>query len=231
MPAPGSAQDLKNLADKVIRRVVESLDGRNRGELALVPFRLDDSPLPQLRPGTNSVLVGEGFLRLADRLALAITRDDYTPGYMHRFLEGCAADANGIGELPEWNLPGVAGDRIENERVTAFNQLVATLVSIEMAHHYLGQHEAAAKRNQGTAGVTRALSTVISEGDNRKAIREGVSAAVHCGYTTEALQRLVLELGRTQARPRWSPWFFPPKVSADTLVKELRKSQDKALGN
>jgi hypothetical protein len=231
VPVPGSAQDLKAQADKVIRRVLESLDGRHRSQLALVPFSLDASPLPQLRPGTNSVLVGEGFLRLTDHLALAATRDQYTEGYLLRFLEACSADANGIGELPVWNPPGVAEDRIENEHVTAFNQLVANLVSIEMAHHYLGQHEAAAKRNRNTAGATLALPTVISEGDNRKAIREGVSAAVHCGYTTESLQRLIVELGRTTPRPGWSPWFFPPKVSPDTLLKELRKSQDKALGN
>jgi len=231
VPMLGSAQDLKGRADKVIRRVVESLDGRQRGELALVPFSFDDSPLPQLRPGTNSVQVGEGFLRLTDRLALAASREEYTAGYLRRFLEGCVSDASGIGELPEWNPPLEAGNRIDNEHVTAFNQLVANLVSIEMAHHFLGQHEAAAKRNRNPAGATLALPMVISESDSRKAIREGVAAAVHCGYTTESLQRLIVELGRTHPRPGWSPWFFPPKVSADALVKELRKSQEKALGN
>jgi hypothetical protein len=74
------------------------------------------------------------------------------------------------------------------------------------------------------------MTTTLSERNQRRAIRDGVASAVHGGYTTEALQKVVTALGRLPERPAWSTWFFRPKSTTESLVDDLRKAQDKALG-
>ena len=232
-PLVTSGDDLQARAEKIFRRIEESMASSHRNNLALVPHVFDPSPVPHLRPGTNLVLVGAGFLGLTDRLSQAVARDEYTPGYLGTFLESCSTASNGIAELPPWPRSPASEGRIENEQSTAFNQLAGNWISIEFAHLYLGHHEAHRKqaRNVTGPGTPEApMTTTLSERNQRRAIRDGVASAVHGGYTTEALQKVVTALGRLPERPAWSTWFFRPKSTTESLVDDLRKAQDKALG-
>ena len=227
-----SADDLQARAEKIFRRVEESMASSHRNELALIPHVFDRSPVPHLRPGTNLVVVGVGFLEFTDRLSHAVARDEYTPGYLGSYLASCSTVGNGIAELPPWPPSPASEGRIENEQRTAFNQLAGNWISIEFAHHYLGHHEAHRKQARSVTdpGTPEApMATTLSERNQRRAIRDGVAAAVHGGYTTEALQKVVTALGRLPERPAWSAWFFRPKSTAESLVDDLKKAQDKAL--
>lgn len=207
--------------EKVIHRFLETLEDRQRKELAVSAIVFDNSSLPYPRPGTNAVILGTSFITLAERLSLAVARDGHRGGYLDEYVGLCAKAENGIAELPAWNEAGVDADRLENEHITAFQEIVVTVVGADLFHHILDHYKKAHKQKHFDA--TTSIKPLLSERDVRRVFRDAIHTAHQCGYSADGALKLAASCYRSTTKPVWSAWFFPPKQIDELTAKAVKK--------
>lgn len=206
--------------DKITTRLGDNLSPSQRAALGSPLVRVTDGRNPALETVGKQVVVSDAALELWGRLATAVGRDASVQGYLAEFLRRCAASPDGLAALPDpAEIPSkkarkpVVDDR--NQKLTAFNQLAATLVATELIRASLGGSTEAGARTDALALET---------------LREGTRLAARSGYTSEALQSLVAALPAGAPKPAWTQPFLPSQTLGPALAKEIKKTERKALG-
>ena len=216
--------------EKINTRLCDTLSAQQRSYLAQPPVRVTGAKSPWLESKGRQVLVSDDALELWSRLALAVGRDSACPGYLAEFLRRCSDAPNGMAALPDpAEIPTkkarkpVTDDR--NQQLTAFNQLAATWVATELVRTLLTQ-PGGDSANNGSAPVANSLS----DAQALDTLREGTRLAARSGYTSEALQSLVIALPTGAPKPEWARSFLPSQTRGPALAKEIKKVERKSLG-
>ena len=216
--------------EKIRSRLGDTLNPQQRSALGQPPVRLIEGKNPRLESIDRQVVVSDAALELWGRLARAIGRDSACPGYLDEFLRRCADAPDGLAALPDpAEIPTkkarkpVTDDR--NQQLTAFNQLAATWVATELIRTSLAQPGV----DSASIGSTP-VATSLSDAQALEALRGGTQLAARSGYTSEALQSLVIALPTGAPTPEWARSFLPTQPRGLALAKEIKKVERKALG-
>ncbi len=216
--------------EKINTRLCDTLSAQQRSYLAQPPVRVTTGKSPWVESKGRQVLVSDDALELWSRLALAVGRDSACPGYLAEFLRRCSDAPNGMAALPDpAEIPTkkarkpVTDDR--NQQLTAFNQLAATWVATELVRTLLAQ-PGGDSANNGSSPVANSLS----DAQALDTLREGTRLAARSGYTSEALQSLVIALPTGAPTPEWARSFLPSQTRGPALAKEIKKVERKSLG-
>ena len=233
---------LASAADKVSNReMVEILAGQLTDALSanqkkFVPedaVRIENSISPFVKPTERirdgkfvpMVTISEGFIALANQVSYARARNSSTKGYFDQFIQNLAKES-GEQALTE---PAELTDRtrwtlqLSNDQLTQFNQIVATVIAMDLAHHYLGHYQKYKSRLTNAQGQPIALNSLLTAEEWEDAAIAGALNALDCSIATDGIRTLFECIEKMPQRPAWTIFFMPESVDSRRLQKRLSK--------
>jgi hypothetical protein len=226
---------------RISRDLCKALPAANRSHLTPEPILLDDVSVPfiqpgEYKPGTNRVRyvsISAGFIDFLNYLAHASAVDSIDRGCYSRYLESLTTQTGEHPLLPprlgspekSWSLD------IMNHQTTHFNQMVAALVAIDMAHHYLGHYHKYAARLIDARGNAVPINTVLTHNEWHDAVMKGARNALDCGFSTDGLKLLFESLEKMKARPVWTIYFVSDTEETKQITRELKTMEKEFFAN
>src|ERR1041385_3901634 len=176
------------------RDLYRSLGSADKALLSPEPVSLDTSLRPSIRLYTQrngagtairGVWVSTGFIDLANRLAHAKAIDKRRKGYLRRYLEVVQRSEDQVPELPERDTPLFWTDDMLNEQRSSFNSIAATLVGINLAHHYLGHYQKYAALLENSERGQAPMNGLLTRTEWEESYQSGIRDAMTTGCMTE----------------------------------------------
>jgi hypothetical protein len=175
--------------------------------------------------GTNTwktVHVSAGFVDLANHLAHAKALDSVERGFLKKYIVVLAGETGDRPLAPlecaharAWTFDTM------NLQASQFNQMVAGLLGIELAHHSLGHYSKYAGRLADSSGHPVPLASLVTLEEWRDAVLKGARAALDCGFSVDGLKTLFEAFEKMPARPAWAACFLPEKAPLSKLKRDL----------
>ena len=179
-----------------------------------------DEPQP-----LRMVFISAGFVDLVNNVAHAKAIDKVTKGYFPRYVLSLAQES---GEKELHELPNLSDKRywtsdMMNEQLSNFNQIVGTVVGIELSHHYLGHFKKYADRLTDPKGKPVPINTLLTPDEWEASVRRGVRNALECGLSIDGVKALYDCIDKMPQRPAWTIYFLPDDVKVAKLKKTMER--------
>ncbi len=210
----------------------QALDAKQRRSFQSVPVLLTESRIPSLQPcerstGPNKfygVSISSGFIEFANALTHAMALDEVRRGYFKGFLNSLA-EGDGSGALALLDLTHAQSWSFDvmNHQMSRFNQIMGTLVAIDMAHHYLGHYSKYAAQ---LAQNGQPINNLVTPAEWRKAVLRGSHNALQCALGIDGLKELFDTIDKLPARPAWAIQVAAPRADLAKIRKELDKLEE-----
>lgn len=196
------------------------------------PVIEDLQPVPAAWPVTptetpdqiRGVVLTAGFIDFANRITHAWAIDKMEPGYLDRYLGLLSRQTDGtdLPPLPDGANEAYWTEQIRNAQLSAFNQIVGMVVSVNLAHHHLGQHEKHADKLHAAPSGHLPLASVLSKGEWLKAMRTATQHALDAGLGMTGYIAFCEAIDGMPTRPTWTEYFLPRDMKASKVRSELR---------
>jgi hypothetical protein len=230
---------------KLSHDVCSMMDPKVRRTINPQPILLDKMAQPYFQPveyfdGTNlfrMVVMSDGAVQLLNGFAHARALNNVAPGFLAQYLTVISgqeeitpllcAQANDPRQLAPlggtneklWNFDTM------NCQITQFNQIAGALVAINLAHHYLGHYKKYSSQLIDAQNHIVPISTLVSAGEWRDALRKGAYNAMQCGLALDGLKAFMDGLGQMPTRPAWTLNFLPKDANISRIRKDLDNIQ------
>lgn len=211
----------------------DNLKPKHQVGLSPSPIWVQEDEKPYVRPylfesenePTRVIYLSEGFVWFTHYLAHAIAIDKTEPGFLQGYLEriATASEDKLLPEPPQISARKYWSPDLINEQVSYFNQIIAGVCAIEMAHHYLGHYDKYAGQLRDSVGNPSTMAMACSASQWESSMKLGAANALDCGYGFEGLKTLYDCIGTMPNRPRWTLYFLPPVVDIKKVKKDLDK--------
>ncbi|MBI3417062.1 MAG: hypothetical protein HY043_17355 [Verrucomicrobia bacterium] len=183
-----------------------------------VEFMRDNKPVA-------GVAISESFVTLANCVAYARAKGSSQKGFFDQFSAALAkesgdrplAEPAGLAERSQWPL------KLTNEQLTQFNQIVAAVVAIDLAHHYLGHYQKYKSRLTDGEGRPVPINSLLTPDEWEDAAIAGALNALDCSIATDGLRTLFECIEKMPQRPAWTLYFMPEKFDRTRLNRDLAK--------
>lgn len=171
------------------------------------------------------VFVSAGFVDLVNNVAHAKAIDKISKGYFEKYILSLAQES---GEKELHELPNLSDKRywtedMMNEQLSNFNQIVGTVVGIELSHHYLGHFKKYADKLTDAKGKPIPINTLLAPEEWEMSVRRGVRNALECGLASDGVKALYDAIDKMPKRPSWTIFFLPDNVKVPKLKKQMEK--------
>jgi hypothetical protein len=224
-------QRVRTLADELYKW----LPANKRALLSPAPVVVDPAskPFVGLGPadagnGQSAVRISAGFLDLANRLAHAKA---ISGRYYDQYVVLVSQSADGtVPALPAAENPRYWTESVLNEQVSNFNQLVGTVVAIEMYRHYSGMDKKYASRLQDASGTPACLNDLLTPEEWDKSFTAGVHHALEAGLGIEGAKYVYEAIDREPVRADWTLLFLPRRVKYKGLKKQMERLEKGFFG-
>jgi hypothetical protein len=172
----------------------------------------------------RGVVLTAGFIEFANRVTHAWAIDKVEPGYLDRYLALLSRQTDGadLPPLPDGANAAYWTEQIRNAQLSAFNQIVGMVVSVNLAHHHLGQYEKHASKLHAAGGGQLPLASVLSKGEWLKAMRTGTQHSLDAGLGMTGYIAFCEAIDGMETRPTWTEYFLPRDMKASKIRSELR---------
>jgi len=208
------------------------MDRKHRPLFPPNPVFMDLDLTPRARPAileagaepVRGVMISAGFIDLANQVAHARALELVQPGFFQGYLTHLSRE-HGDKELAV--LPGPASeafweDQVRNEQMSEFHQIAGMVISINLAHIYLGHYEKYEAKLHGADGKPVPLASLLSNGEWLKAMRTATKNALDAGLGMTGYIAFCEALDHLPERPAWTEHFLPRDMSSAKLKSELR---------
>jgi len=225
--APGYETGFSNIV-RIATDLQHALPPAARQNLSPTPVLLDNVSIPFLQPGEQMkpnvvqyVSVSRGFVDFANYLSHAKAIDEYQQGVYRRYLETLASQPKpppllvGVGTGRAWSFD------TRNHQVSQFNQIVAGLIAVEMAHHYLGHYRKYAPRLVDAQGHAISINNYLTPDEWHAAVLKGGRNALDCGFSPDGIKIVLDAFEGMKVRPSWAIYLVPRDVDARRLNRDL----------
>ncbi len=203
-------------------------------ETDVTPFvRLEEIKNPDDGQAMASVFISAGFIDLVNYVAHAKAIDKIQKGYFEKYVLSLSQET---GEKELHELPNLDDKRywtfgMMNEQLSNFNQIVGEVVTIKLAHYYLGHYKKYADRLIDAKGKPVPINTLLTPAEWDEAVRYGVRNALDCGLGIDGVKALYDCIDKMPTRPPWTVYFLPANVKVNKLKKELDNIEKRFLRN
>jgi hypothetical protein len=203
-----------------------------REKTAVPPLALERSAAPSVKIAEASgkvprvISLSEGMVDVINCLAHAKAIDTKEKNYYSRYIQTLSVKSAEPAPVPppDRTKDLYWSDDVMNEQISNFNSVAGILVSINLAHEYLGQNEKYGKI-AGSNGQPQPLNKVLTPVEFEKAFAEGVRNALEVGITTEGLSFLLDAVDKMKVRPDWAIYFLPDSADCSKLKKTMKRVQ------
>ena len=207
------------------------MDKKHRPLFPPNPVFMDLDLAPAARPavvdsGTDQVrgvMISAGFIDLANNVAHARAIDMTEPGFFESYLAQLSRETGEkeLAVLPNFANEAYWTEQVRNEQLSAFNQIVGMVVSINLAHIYLGQYEKYADKLRDADGRPVPLARLMSNGEWLKAMRTSTKNSLEAGLGMTGYIALCEAIDHMPTRPAWTEFFMPRDMRSSKLKSEL----------
>ena len=221
-------------AARITQDLQRALSASDRQNLSSNPVLLEKVAIPFVQPGeyrtNNSVVryvsISDGFINFANYLSHARSIDEYQRGFYRGYLDGLRSRS-----IPAPVFPLVRQDKAwsfdtMNHQVSHFNQIVAGIIAIDMAHHYLGHYRKYARQLVDRNNHAIPINYFLTPDEWHEAVMRGSRNALDCGFSSDGVKLLFDGLSSLKPRPNWSIYFLPENADVHKLARDLSKMED-----
>jgi hypothetical protein len=186
----------------------------------LEEFPDEKKPLPM-------IFISLGFVDLINNLGHAMAIGESEKGYFQKYIDILSQEK---GEMELQQLPGIEKaaywtDDMLNGQLSNFNSIAGMLVSLNFAHHYLGQFKKYEKQLADAEGKYVPINKLLTADEYDKAFAAGVRAALEAGITIEGITTFFEAFDKMKTRPDWAVYFIPNDMKYAKLKKTMAKIQ------
>ena len=177
----------------------------------------------------RQVELSAGFIDLVNHLCHAKAIDRVEPGYFERYVRNlarsCAAD-------PAAPPPSIVESRFWSEDVISdqlgyFNQMMGTLMAINMSHLYLGHYAKYADKLAGPGEKQiQSINNFLTPAEWEVSVKAGALDALSCALSTDGVRVMFEALDEMPAPPAWAAYVAPQNVNFKKLNKELARYEE-----
>lgn len=225
-----SSGDVVNI---LVSQLCEALTPAQKKFVTDEPLVVEKGAMPCVKPiefvrdnkPVAGVAISEGFVTLANCVAYARAKGSSQKGFFDQFIVALAKES---GEKPLAEPAGMAARsqwplKLTNEQLTQFNQIVAAVVGIDLAHHYLGHYQKYKARLIDSDGRPVPINSLLTADEWEDAVIAGALNALDCSIATDGLRTLLDCIDKMPQRPAWTLYFMPEKVDKARLNRDLAK--------
>lgn len=227
---------------KLGRDIYNQLERKPKELIAAQPISLDVDMTPFVRmlyyPADDvgkplrGVWISAGFIDLVNHVAhaTAIEKiDKKSKGYFKLYIDQLSKEdgATELKPLPNDSNKAFWTEDMLNEQQGNFNSIVGIVVSIKLAHHYLGHYDKYKDRLTDEKGNVVPINNLLTEKEWEEAYREGLFTSLNAGCFIEGVIPFFEAFDRMTPRPPWAIYFLPNTVNfGKTMKKDFIKFQD-----
>jgi hypothetical protein len=177
---------------------------------------------------SRQVEFSAGFLDLANHLSHAKAIDKVQPGFFDQYVGQLA---HAYTTSPATPIPPITDARfwtedILNDQLSYFNQMMGTMMAINMAHHYMGNYAKYASKLTGPDNKVVPINSLLTPAEWDNAVKAGALDALNCAISTEGLRVLLDALDKMPTRPEWAAYIAPDKADFKKLIKQMAKFEE-----
>ena len=209
----------------------KALPPKQRAQVHVQPVSLETDMMPFVRPieypdeirPMRMVFISVGFVDLMNNVAHAKAINKVERGYFEKYLVSLAQET---GEMSLRDLPRLSerrfwSEKMINEQLSNFNQMVGMVLAIELSHHYLGHYRKYADKLSDEKGKAVPINTLLSPAEWDESLKAGARNALECGLGVDGLKALYEAMDKMPLRPGWAIYFLPDAVRFDKVKRTL----------
>ncbi|MFN7140825.1 MAG: hypothetical protein ACK4UN_15935, partial [Limisphaerales bacterium] len=172
------------------------------------------------------VAISEGFVDLINNVSHAKAIDKIEPGFFDYYLRQLATESGAVRlrDLPAVEQKRYWTEEVLNEQQSNFNQMVALLLGMQLAHHSLGHYDSNGYELNDWL-TAPPINNLVSPQEWNNAFRIGLERSLSAGYGVEGFVALCEALERMPRRPAWTTFFLPKGINYTQLERELERSE------
>ena len=230
--APGFSMTMKlggDLHDALPQNYFDQLDH--------LPIALQPQDLPLICPVAVSadkrvqrqVELSAGFIDLVNRLCHAKAIEKTQRGYFDQYVSilARAAAADPAAPLPPIVEPRYWTEKILNDQLGTFNQMMGMMMAINMSHHYLGHYARYGAKLIGPGNKLLPINNFLTAAEWDASVKAGALDALNCALSTEGLRVIFEALDKMPVRPAWADYIAPHYVTDfKALNRDLAKYEE-----
>jgi hypothetical protein len=227
---------------KLGRDIYNQLEKKPKDLVAAQPISLDVDMTPFVRmlyyPADDvgkplrGVWISAGFIDLVNHVAHAAAiekLDKKSKNYFKLYIDQLSKETGEteLKPLPNDSNPLFWSEDMLNEQQGNFNSIVGIVVSIKLAHHYLGHFDKYKDKLTDANGNTLPINDFLTDKEWEDAYREGLFTSLNAGCFIEGVIPFYEAFDRMEPRPPWAVYFLPSKVKfGKTMKKDFTKFQE-----
>jgi hypothetical protein len=211
---------LKSPYKEAIHNQPVSLETDVKPFVKLEEYPDEKKPLPM-------IFISVGFVDLLNNISHAKAISLKDKKYFQKYIESLSQETGDaeLKALPDIDKDAYWTDDVMNEQLSNFNSIAGMLVSINFAHHYLGQYKKHEKEIMDDKGNSTPINKVLTPEEYEAAFAAGVRGAMDAGILTEGMVSFFEGLDKMKTRPAWAVYFMPEQVKFAKLKKTMVKIQ------
>ncbi len=173
----------------------------------------------------NIVFISVGFIDLMRNVAHAKAIDKVEKGYFKKYVLSLAQES---GEISLQDLPNLSdkrfwSDDVMNEQRSNYDQMVGTVLAIELSHHYLGNCKKYVEKMSENPKKAVPVNNLLTASEWDQSVKAGTRNALDAGFGVEGIKALYDCIDAMPKRPSWTAFFLPDAVKVSKTKKDLEK--------
>jgi hypothetical protein len=219
---------------KLGRELSEALPNDLHDQLdpQVVTLQMEDSPVvaPLTVTEENHVLrqvsLSAGFIDLVNHIAHAKAIDRVQKGYFQQYIRNFALLSSGDSTFPNIVEPRYWSEDIMNDQLGYFNQIVSTVMAINLSHHYLGHYVKYSGKLIGPNDKPVPINVLLTSDEWSGSVKAGAVNALNCALSTEGLRALLEAIDQMPHRPEWAAYIVPQNADLKGLDTQLQRYEE-----
>jgi len=171
----------------------------------------------------RQVELSAGFIDLVNHLCHAKAIDNVQSGYFNQYVENLsrACATNPAAPLPPIVGSGYWSERIINDQLSYFNQMIGMMMAINMSHHYLGHYAKYATQLAARGEKPECINDFLTPAEWEISVKAGAQDGLTCALSTDGLRVIFDALDKMPVRPAWADYVAPRNANFKKLDHEL----------
>ena len=171
------------------------------------------------------VFISVGFIELMNNVSHAKAIDLIEKGFFRKYLSTLATESGdtSLAYLEGVRSPRFWSDRILNEQLSNYFQMVGMVVAIDLAHLYLGHYRNHRDKLEEDKTLALPINRFLTKDEWERALAFGTWNSLECGFGTEGAKTLFDAIDKMPTRPEWTEYFLPKGLRVSRLKRSLAR--------
>jgi hypothetical protein len=176
----------------------------------------------------RQVSLSAGLIDLVNHICHAKAADRVEPGFFQEYVKNLARDTLDNPAAPPAPIvdPRFWTDRVVNDQLSYFNQMIGFVMAINLTHHYLGHYAKYSSVMIGPGNKLTPINEFLTPAEWNVSVRQAAADALSCALATDGPRALFEAIDLMPRRPAWTDYIIPRYVDIKKLNEQLVRYED-----